>query len=122
MEDILMKVRKLTKQLDIKETQVKEVSDFERPQLILTFQIFYSSTPFTRSPLGLISLSDLFLLNLNNFIPDSKLQKSHKIYLEFQLNEIKNQTEEFEVVKSGASVNAATNLINKEQIALFDHE
>lgn len=122
MEDILMKVRKLTKQLDIKETQVKEVSDLERPQLILTFQIFYSSTPFTRSPLGLISLSDLFLLNLNNFIPDSKLLKSHKIYLEFQLNEIKNQTEEFEVVKSGASVNAATNLINKEQIALFDHE
>jgi hypothetical protein len=31
MEEILMKVRKLTKQLDIKEAQVKEVSDFERP-------------------------------------------------------------------------------------------
>lgn len=89
---------------------------------MLTFQIFYSSTPFTRSPLGLISLSDLFLLNLNNFIPDFKLPLGHKIYLEFELNEIKNQTEEFEIVKAGATVNAATNLLNKEQIALFDHE
>ena len=101
----------------------KEISDIERPQLLLTFQIFYSSTPFTRSPLGLISLSDLYMLNLNNFIPDFKLPANHKVYLEFQLNEIKNQTEEFEIVKAGGSdIKNTSNLLNKEQIALFDIE
>ena len=122
MNEILSKIHKLTKQLDHKEQNIREVSEEERPQLLMTFQIFYTSTHFTRSPFGLISISDINLLNLSNYIPDIKLPTNFKIYLEFELNEIKNQTEEFEVVKTSGEVKNLSNILNKEQIVLFDHE
>jgi hypothetical protein len=30
----------------------------------MTFQIFYVQTPFTRQPIGLVTFSDIILLNL----------------------------------------------------------
>jgi len=62
------------------------------------------------------------LLNFNNFIPESSLPANFKLYLKFQLNEIKNQTDDFKIIKPSDGGAAAATVLNKEQITLFDHE
>lgn len=42
----------------------------QKPELVLAFQVFFLTTPFTRQPLGLAAIADLHLLNLENFIDD----------------------------------------------------
>lgn len=55
----------------------------------MTFQVCFVSTAFTRQPIGLFSVSDIVLLNL-----DSNLN----VTVEFELNQINTSTESGKVL------------------------
>lgn len=46
-------------------------NDKQLPEMVLTFQIFYLQTSFTKQPIGLVSISDMCLMNLMNHIPET---------------------------------------------------
>ena len=48
--------------------------------MVLVFHIVYLSTNFTKSPLGMITINDLCLLNLQYFLKQSVINDTGKIY------------------------------------------
>jgi hypothetical protein len=68
-----------------KSEQVKQT-----PELILTFNIVFLTTPFTRSPIGILSLNDLTLVNYQHYIGDILLDQDTKMSVKFNLRGNKN--------------------------------
>ena len=139
MNDYMKRLRNLTGE---EGTQVNDSGSLV-PELILTFQIFYMTTPFTRQPVGLVTVSDIALLNLTNHIPAStflhldnnqtlaankasgpKLSEQQKqgVYLEFKLNKIKNSTEIGKHVRSSIDQVEDDSYLKREQLCLFSQD
>ena len=80
--------------------------------MIINFHIFYLSSTFTKNPLGLMTVNDLTLLNLNNYISDLSLKSDSNLYIEFKMNKNKNVTANGKFFKNSP--------LEKEQLCLFN--
>jgi hypothetical protein len=129
MNEMLANMRKLLKDEDFTKKQFgEEGSDargqLQAPEIKLSFQIFYISTNFTRQPIGLMTLNEMALLNLSNFIPDyilnEKMNNTGGVFLEFKLNKNKNLSE---IGYLHTPIDKdVTSTVNKEQVCLFNQE
>lgn len=68
-------------------------------ELIINFEIVYISTNFTKSPFGMITINDISLLNLNNYLADTFMKDSGSVYVVFKMNGNKNNTRDGKLLK-----------------------
>lgn len=52
----------------------------------------FISTNFTKNPFGMITINDIMLMNLNNYLSDITMRDTGTIYLVFKMNGNKNNT------------------------------
>lgn len=56
-----------------------------KPEFLISFKVFYLSTTFTTHPVGILTINELSLLNLSNFLAELNLKDS-SLLLKFKLN------------------------------------
>ena len=73
----------------------------KKRELVINFSIVYISTNFTKSPFGMITINDISLLNLNNYLADNftKDSQNGSIYAVFKMNGNKNNTTDAKLMK-----------------------
>ncbi len=86
----------------------------KKTELLINFELLYVSTNYTRNPCGIITINDLTLFNLQNYVSDISMRDSGNLYLLFKMNGNKSNTNNAKQCKNQAIV--------KEQVCLFNQE